>query len=70
MMESIRIQQTEFARGSFMVHRDQKLEYAEHGVSKVWEHVGREAPKARDRLEHKVRDIRSTRITKERKEVI
>ena len=49
----------------------QKLEYAEHGVSKlVCEHVGREAPKPRDHLEHKVRDIRGTRITKERKEVI
>ena len=53
-----------------MVHRDQKLEYAGHGVSKVWEHVGRKAPKGRDHLEHKVRDIRGTRIMKERKEVI
>ena len=49
----------------------QKLEYAGHGVSKlVCEHIGCKAPKARDHLVHMVRDIRATRITKERKEVI
>ena len=62
MMESI--QQTEFARGSSMVHRYQKLECAGQGVIKTCEHVGRGSPKARDHLEHKVRDIRGTRITK------
>ena len=66
-MESI--QQTEFARGEWYTEY-QKLEDARHGVSKVCEHVGREAPKARDHLEHKVRDTRGTRITKKRKEVI